>query len=141
MSTNNQIDQDAFTDEVIRWSNILYFRHSSDGFKFILPQDERSNHKPIHKYSPESKNQIGMIDKARIILSNENIKLRLCAALKEIGKDLSEIAKIVAGVLLPISLTGHSDIPPDPLLYASVSIVIFHSGVAAFCTGVENHAE
>ena len=67
-------------------------------------------------------------------LEKPTTKKRICAALTIVGNDLSEVTKVVSSALIPLSLSGVIAIPLTPLALAVSGLIVFKSGVAAYCS-------
>jgi hypothetical protein len=137
MPADSTTSEDRFIEDVVRWSNVLYFYYSAGSAQFILPEE------PVRSESPQT-SQLDpsavstAMKEAQQIVSDISLKQRICSALKSATKDLTDIAKTVAAVLLPLSLSGAVAISLSPIVYAGVALIIFTSGVAAFCAGISS---
>lgn len=67
------------------------------------------------------------------------IKDVICRALNSVSGDLKEGTKLAAAGLLPLALSGA--IPMDPLLAASLIVVVLRAGVSAICGRAEKTRE
>jgi len=70
-------------------------------------------------------------------LKDSVVKKQVCGALKSVSNDLSEITKIVATALISLSTAGVITLPMTPLAFAAAGLVVFRSGVAAYCPDQE----
>jgi hypothetical protein len=70
-------------------------------------------------------------------LLKQDIELRksLCAGLKGAANDLTDVAKNLTYVLVPLSLAGTVNVPLDPALYAMLAFIVVKFGINAICSG------
>ena len=80
--------------------------------------------KDIRKATAEAKN----------LTKRKEIKAILCPALKSVGTDAIEIAKVTIPLLVGASISGTIVFNLDPLLYAVLVLVIARTGIASICT-------
>lgn len=69
-----------------------------------------------------------------LIESDRKLRTMLCAGLATVTEDLTDIAKNVTYILVPLSLAGTVAVPLDPALFAMLAFVIWRAGVSAICT-------
>jgi hypothetical protein len=131
------LDADQFLAEVVYLFHVMHFEISREHSSFALPEEQRLSLSIYGLDKPEAINIQAVLNTARTTVEDHELKKRLCAALKSVSKDVTEISKVVVGVCLPLSLSGHSGIPLNPLLYAGIAMVIFSAGVSALCPEVE----
>lgn len=69
------------------------------------------------------------------LLAKEDIRKRLCPALKSATDDVYDISKSVTPVLVGCVVAGTISIPLNPVLFAAIAVVIARMGISALCAG------
>jgi hypothetical protein len=72
-----------------------------------------------------------LVPKAQRIVKRKSVRKYLCPALKSVSNDAFEIAKVIIPILAPLSQSVK--IPLDPLLFATIAIVIAKVSIAGLC--------
>lgn len=122
------IDTSDFTDEVIKLANEVFLEQVLNQGINSIPEVKKVNkNKSIKSYND-------LIVKSEKIIKKQKIKTKLCEALKSTSKDLTEIAKIVAAVLIPLALADKPIIQLNSYIFAGISVVIFNAGVNSICS-------
>jgi len=67
------------------------------------------------------------------IVRRPDVREVLCPTLKSGVDDAFEIAKVITPILVPLVLAGTIAIPLNPILFATIAIVIARMGVAGLC--------
>lgn len=75
------------------------------------------------------------IQKASKLLAKEDIRKRLCPALKSATDDVFDISKSITPVLVGCITAGTISIPLIPVLFAAIAVVIARMGISALCAG------
>ena len=71
--------------------------------------------------------------KARQLLTQKEIRTRLCQALQSNSNDSFEIARIITPLLIELADAGTISIPIMPVQFASITLVIARMGIAELC--------
>jgi hypothetical protein len=124
------------TDKVVELTHLLYFQQSHPSVKFATDPD-LARYEPIRDETGAVVDDVEKLkDDAAARIAKSGLKAFICPLLRSTSHDISEIAKVVAASLLPLSLAHTIDLPLNPLIYAAIALLIFNSGVAAFCSEV-----
>lgn len=75
------------------------------------------------------------IQEASNLLAKEDIRKRVCPALKSATDDVFVISKAVTPVLVGCVVAGTISIPLNPVLFAAIAVVIARMGISALCAG------
>lgn len=78
---------------------------------------------------------------AQEVVKRPEVWRHLCPALESASDDAFEIAKIITPVLVTLVLAGNLSIPLEPVLFATISIVIARMGIASLCVDFEKEKE
>jgi len=73
------------------------------------------------------------IKRAKELLTRQDIRAYLCPALQTVSGDVFTIANTITQVLAPLAIAGALSIPLEPVLFASIALVISRVGIASIC--------
>ena len=71
--------------------------------------------------------------KTRQLLTQKEIRTRLCQALQTTSNDSFEIARIITPLLIELAAAGTISIPIIPVQFASITLVIARMGATELC--------
>ena len=75
------------------------------------------------------------------LMTNAKILRYLCPALKSATGDAFDIAKIIIGVLVPLTIAGTITITISPWLIGFIALTISRMGIRAICEGYLNEID
>ncbi|MCB0707369.1 MAG: hypothetical protein KDC34_18760 [Saprospiraceae bacterium] len=118
----------AFENEVYEQANWMFFQLELGNSKNLLPESDE-NFRELSK--EDIKTIDDLLNSSEEIVSKNKLKKKLCAALESTSDSLKDYSLTVTTVLLPLVLTGV--ISANPLILAAITVVIFRTGVKAWC--------
>jgi hypothetical protein len=122
----------SLVELIMHWANLNWLRRN-------LPEDLRDKqHSHVAKEITRTANVVlpqildpeAPCETRRLQL---HIREVLCPALRYISNDIFEIARVTTPVLLSLSAMGTIFLPPQPMAYAIIAIVIARTGVSSVC--------
>lgn len=121
---------DALQNEVAQLAHLL-FHQQTQGLQHNAIPNRSAAEATTEDGKAESLATV--LETAEKQIKQNNLRRILCGYLSSASGDLTEISKIVAAVLLPLSVTSKIPLQSDPLIYAGIALVVFNANVKVFC--------
>jgi len=121
---NSDIDFDVFANQVVMIAEEMICEQ-------YLSSSEGLLNKKKKLYTEDDLKQAQEI--AKNVISQNKVKNVICKALKSAKEDIRDFSKIIAAALLTFALSKDILIPITPIVFATISVMVFNIGVSTFC--------